>query len=228
MDGMGIDPLPEKRCGMDFKDNDQDHKQGEAPSDNAPERRLFLQGATAVMAMLALGKLGQALPSPKFLRPPGGQDEKSFLSKCLRCDRCRSACPTSVIGVVHTEESSLSARTPAMLFHLGYCTFCKRCVEVCPTGALQPFEVKSVKIGLATITDRCIAWNYGGCTVCQNACTYHAIRLDALRRPIVDRSKCNGCGICEKVCPALVMRSYAGGTTRGIEVRPVVNAGGLR
>lgn len=213
---------------MSLKGHEQNDKPVKSQVEDASQRRLFLQRAAAVAAMLALGELGQALPSPRFLRPPGGQEEKSFLSKCLKCDRCRSVCPTSVIGVVHAEESSLSSRTPTMLFHLGHCTFCNRCVEVCPTRALQAFEVRTVKIGIAKITDHCIAWNYGGCTVCQSACSYHAIRLDALKRPIIDPAKCNGCGLCEKVCPALVLRSYLGGTTRGIVVCPVEDAGGQR
>jgi ferredoxin-type protein NapG len=127
--------------------------------------------------------------------------------------------------VAHVEDGILDTRTPVMKFHLGYCTFCKKCTEVCPTQALVPFDIKTVKIGLAAVTDRCIAWNSGGCVVCQRACPYHAIALDGQNRPIVDSAKCNGCGLCEKVCPALVLRSYIGGTVRGIEVRPISQGG---
>jgi ferredoxin-type protein NapG len=177
--------------------------------------------------MLGLGGVGRAMKSTDLLRPPGGQDEISFISKCLKCDRCRSICPTSVIGVAHMEDGILNARTPVMKFHLGSCTFCKKCTEVCPTQALVPFDIKTVKIGLATVTDRCIAWNSGGCVVCHRACPYQAITLDTLNRPVVDSAKCNGCGVCEKVCPALVLRTYIGGTVRGIEVRPTSQRGTL-
>jgi ferredoxin-type protein NapG len=116
------------------------------------------------------------------------------------------------------EDGILNARTPVMKFHIGHCTFCKKCVEVCPTEALTPFDIKTVKIGVAAVTDRCIAWNSGGCVVCHRACPYHAILLDAQNRPVVDSTKCNGCGLCERVCPALVLRTYIDGKVRGIEV----------
>jgi ferredoxin-type protein NapG len=189
-------------------------------------RRSFLAATGVAAAMFGLGEAGRAMKSPELLRPPGAQDEATFLSKCLRCDRCRSVCPTSVIGMAHVEDGILNARTPLMKFHLGYCTFCKKCVDVCPTEALLPFDVKRVKIGVAKVTDHCIAWGAGGCVVCHRDCPYHAIALDEHKRPVVDSAKCNGCGLCEKVCPALVLRSYIGGTVRGIEVVPV-SGGGL-
>jgi ferredoxin-type protein NapG len=131
-----------------------------------------------------------------------------------------------VIGLAHLSNSILDARTPVMKFHLGYCNFCNKCVEVCPTQALKPFDIKTVKIGLATVKkDICIAWDSSGCTVCQAACPYRAITLDEQNRPVVDSYKCNGCGICEKVCPALVLRSYVGGNVRGIEVTPILTRG---
>ena len=46
--------------------------------------------------------------------------------------------------------------------------------------------------------------------------------LDSLARgagrPIVDSTRCNGCGICEYRCPSNTYRSFAGGTQRGINV----------
>ena len=35
---------------------------------------------------------------------------------------------------------------------------------------------------------------------------------------MVDPALCNGCGVCENVCPALVYRSFSGGNRRGIKV----------
>lgn len=149
------------------------------------------------------------------------------MARCLRCDRCRSICPTAVIGTAHLSESILAARTPVMKFHLGYCNFCRKCVDVCPTQALQPFDIQTVKIGLAVVQkDICIAWDSRGCTVCLDACSYQAIRLDSQGHPTVDPHKCNGCGVCEKVCPALIMRAYIGGNVRGIAVTPIAEKGG--
>ena len=36
----------------------------------------------------------------------------------------------------------------------------------------------------------------------------------------IDENKCNGCGLCENVCPANVFQSYRTGVERGIVVRP--------
>ncbi|HWR41236.1 MAG TPA: 4Fe-4S dicluster domain-containing protein [Patescibacteria group bacterium] len=191
-------------------------------------RRGFLKITGSTCALLfGLGGMEIILPRSPLLRPPGGQDEANFISRCLRCDRCRSVCPTHVIGLANLSDSILEARTPVMKFHLGFCNFCHQCVKVCPTRALQPFDIKTVKIGVAAVKQNiCIAWDSGGCMVCMNACPYHAITLDRQNRPVVDSQRCNGCGICEKVCPALVLRSYIGGKVRGIEVTPLAKRGG--
>ena len=180
-------------------------------------RRDLLTAAAGTASLLALGGVGRFAPGGEFLRPPGAQDEKSFLARCVRCDRCRGVCPASVIGV---GEGFTASRTPVLNFRLGYCDFCGKCADICPTGALLPFDEKTVCIGLAEITDRCLAWNSGGCNICVEQCPYRAIVFDGQRRPVVDAAKCNGCGLCENVCPALVLRSYTGGVVRGIIVRP--------
>ncbi len=192
-------------------------------------RRTFIKYTGGVLAVFLLGVSGtiESRGQGDLLRPPGGQDEQEFIAKCLKCDRCRSVCPTSVIGLANLSDGIRNARTPVMKFHLGDCTFCNKCVEVCPTQALQPFAMETVKIGSAEVKKEiCIAWQSGGCTVCAEACSYQAIILDEQKRPLVDSAKCNGCGICENVCPALVLRSYTGGNVRGIVVMPVSQKGG--
>lgn len=184
-----------------------------------------MTAAGSIAALVGLGAFVRNGRRKSFLRPPGGQDEETFIARCIKCDRCRSVCPRSAIGVVPASDGLLEARTPVMKYHIGSCDFCNKCVGVCPTEALQPFDIKSVKIGIAVVTDRCIAWDSGGCTVCGRECSYGAISFDAQKRPVVDQAKCNGCGVCENVCPALVLRSYVGGTVRGIEVRPVHDRG---
>ncbi|MBP2635402.1 MAG: periplasmic polyferredoxin [Firmicutes bacterium] len=203
--------------------NKSKNAQSMMPNSAKHSRRTFLKiSAGALGLFLGLGGLARAIPHKTLLRPPGGQDATSFIAKCVRCDRCRSACPSSVIALAHLSDSILNARTPVMNFHLGYCNFCNKCVEVCPTQALKPFDIKSVKLGLAVVQqDTCIAWQSRGCMVCVTACPYQAITLDNQKHPVVDSQKCKGCGMCEKVCPALVMRSYSGGKVRGIVVTPI-------
>lgn len=196
----------------------------ESPRDesyNKLSRRTFVASGVGLVLMFGLGAVAKAAPKKAFLRPPGGQNEKTFLSKCIKCDRCRSVCHTSAIGIVPIEEGLLQARTPIMKFHIGSCDFCNKCIDVCPTGALESFDKHSDKIGMAVLTDVCIALNFGACTLCHSACPYKAIDLDDQKRPSVNEQKCNGCGVCENICPALIMRSYVGGKMRGVEIRPI-------
>ncbi len=78
------------------------------------------------------------------------------------------------------------------------------------------------RIGVAVIDgDRCIGWIQGSCRVCVDACPYDAMSTDASGRPVVDATRCNGCGICEYRCPSNTYRSFSGGTRRGINVEKV-------
>jgi ferredoxin-type protein NapG len=223
MGGVAVDPDERRDGGFD----------GAAPQKQTMSRRGFLVAAGGLAVMVGLGGAVKVLAPRDLLRPPGGQDEAAFISRCLKCDRCLGACPTRVIGLAQLDDGLVNAHTPIMKFHLGACTFCGRCTEVCPTRALQPFGVTrssfdgesvlvpDLKVGLAVVDRRrCIAWNHGTCEVCVKACPYGALSRDADGHPIVDGAACNGCGVCVHVCPALTARTYVGGTTRGIEVVP--------
>jgi ferredoxin-type protein NapG len=186
-------------------------------------RRKFLQGVCGAGIMLGLG--GLAIPAKSaasLLRPPGGQDPKWFEALCLKCNKCLEICPTNVVALARLEDGLLLSRTPVLNFHLGYCTLCGKCVDVCPTGALKPQDPKTVKLGVAQVDEEnCIAWQWGGCTACKLICKYEAISLDASNRPVVNQSKCNGCGQCEYICPAVKLRSLKVGQSRGIVIVPL-------
>lgn len=181
-------------------------------------RRSVIAGSIGVAGLFALGAVASGREAT-LIRPPGSVDETEFLARCLRCDRCRSVCPTGVIGVGSLTDGLAVMRTPVMNFHLGYCDFCRKCAEVCPTGAILDFDSETAKVGLAEVTESCIALRTAACTKCHEACPYDAITLDGANRPVVDRAKCNGCGKCEEVCPANVYQAYKGGAVRGIVVR---------
>lgn len=205
-----------------MEENNPEKLSSEKENEIKTTRRSFLKHTgVACILLMGLGGGGIIAQGKELVRPPGGQDEKSLISKCIRCDRCRSICPTSAITLAKVSDGLLESRTPTLNFHKGYCTFCNKCVEVCPTKALKSFDRDTVKLGKAVVQkDICIAWKTGACTVCKEKCPYDAIKLDSSNRPIVDAGKCNGCGVCEYECPALVLRSYIGGKVRGIVVTP--------
>lgn len=177
--------------------------------------------------MLGLGALAswasrRAHPDPYLIRPPGGQDEARFISFCIKCNRCTEICHKDVIVNAGVSDGPLVARTPKLDFALGYCDFCMDCIVVCPTGALVPVTKAEAKIGFAVIMkDRCIPWQWGGCTRCYDKCPEKAIILDEVKRPIIVDDKCNGCGLCKLICPTDQLRSYKPGQTRGVEIEYV-------
>lgn len=183
-------------------------------------RRSFFAGACGAVGLLALGGASRAWGSSEsLLRPPGAQDEMRFQALCLRCDRCRSVCPRGCIAVGTLEDGVLSVRTPRLEFRRGSCDFCGLCAEVCPTGAVASgFDPATDRIGLAVIDpDRCLAFVSGACRRCVDACPFEAIAWDGV--PHVDAEACNGCGVCENVCPSESLRSFEQGARhRGVRI----------
>ena len=196
-------------------------------------RRSFLLAGAGVSVFLALGGVSKyAFGDVPLLRPPGGQDEKHFIATCIKCDRCRSACPLKCISVANMNDGFINARTPKLDFHRGYCDFCQSrldegkralCVESCPTGSLKPFDHEVDWIGPAVIdTVLCIAYHPegGGCKRCIDGCPYEAISTDSSGRPVVEPEKCNGCGYCEFICPSNSYRAFTGIRRRAITIEP--------
>lgn len=186
-------------------------------------RRGLLAGAIGAVGLFAIGGGSVALGAPDgktLLRPPGGQDEGRFLANCLRCDRCRSVCPQGVVVTAAVEDGVVNVRTPYLDFHRGYCDFCDKCLEVCPTQALVPFDESREKIGVAEVDqDSCLAWRSGACRICIDACPFQAIVADSAGRPVVNEDACNGCGLCENVCPSSTYGSYSGTGLRAVNVK---------
>lgn len=195
-------------------------------------RRQLCFGLGGVAAAFGLGTLKFA-PERQIVRPPGGGDTDRLLANCVRCDRCLEACPHDAIKPAHLEDGVLTVRTPQMDFSSSYCDFCTEenggkplCAAACATGALliaDDVPAEDVPLGIARITtDWCLAYHMIGCRFCYDACPYEAIQLDDTNRPVVDESKCNGCGACESVCVSLTEGSISvGATSRAITVQPI-------
>lgn len=193
--------------------------------DNSKRNMLAVSSALlATTALKAEGKLvdggvalieGKAIPTRNnIIVPPGAQGVKNFTQKCVGCQLCVTVCPNNVLR----PSTSLSRfMQPEASFEVGFCRpECTKCSEVCPAGAILPIDKatkSSTKIGCATlIRENCvIATDNVDCGSCAAHCpsgaismiepadaeTYHGRKI-----PVVDQTRCIGCGACENLCPA--------------------------
>ena len=183
-------------------------------------RRRTLQALGVGAFVAVLGKTNAAaktsrvgkvkVSSELLIRPPGALPEEEFVDRCVRCSECMKVCPTNGLQPALAEAGFRGLWSPVLVPRIGECAQnCNLCSQVCSSQAIQPFtipEKSHLFIGRAVIDrSQCIAWNSDKqCLVCDEACSYHALRwkkVEGVRRPFVDDHKCVGCGICENVCP---------------------------
>ncbi len=165
--------------------------------------------------MVGLEVVSKVTDDRYFLRPPGAQDEKDFLSKCIRCGKCIASCPYFILEAAGAESGG-NVGTPCFNDREGACRLCADfpCVKACPSGALSTIEERSdVSIGTAVINrDHCIALKGIRCEVCFRSCPLngeaitikHSPRegdpIHIIFEPVVNTEKCVGCGICVERC----------------------------
>jgi ferredoxin-type protein NapG len=139
-----------------------------------------------------------------IVRPPGAREETSFLSLCLRCNRCADACETQCIRFFGMAAGRLRGTPYIIPRELG-CNLCLECTQTCPSGALQVREKKEeVKMGLAEVDERlCVSHNGTGvCGACHTVCPLRnrAITQNLRNQPEIHTDDCTGCGLCEEIC----------------------------
>ena len=147
------------------------------------------------------------------ITPPGSLSAANMSKKCTGCQLCVSECPNQVL---RPGTNWMSIMQPTMSYELGYCRpECTRCSEVCPAGAIKPIqkeEKSSIQIGHAVwVKKNCIPLTDGvSCGNCARHCPVGAIEMvpsdpddeESLKIPVVNESRCIGCGACENLCPA--------------------------
>ncbi|HEX9015895.1 MAG TPA: 4Fe-4S dicluster domain-containing protein, partial [Chloroflexota bacterium] len=107
-----------------------------------------------------------------------------------------------MITPVLLADSPAAAGTPRLNFREGYCNLCEQCMAVCPTGALVPTGKDTIRLGVAQIDEStCVAFKRSGCRICVEKCPEKAIEAVKSNKLVIDLGRCNGCGLCENVCP---------------------------
>lgn len=176
-----------------------------------------LVAKTKKMSRLAGGIFNGQQPSevPVAVTPPGVFDRKEFLDRCTGCGLCISHCMTGVLRPSTTEYGLLRVLHPVKDYDRARCAVgCTRCTNLCPTGALHPLtkeEKLHSPVGLARVDlTLCTSFTKNEtCGKCAEACKPEAITMSnrhiASRglAPVIDPSRCIGCGSCQFVCPSL-------------------------
>ena len=147
------------------------------------------------------------------LTPPGSLSAQNMAQHCTGCQLCISECPNEVL---RPSGDWLHLMQPVMSYERGYCRpECTRCSEVCPAGAIKPIrheDKASTQIGHAVwVRKNCIPLTDGvDCGNCARHCPVGAIEMvpdnpddeEPVMIPVVNETRCIGCGACENLCPA--------------------------
>ena len=181
-------------------------------TDPTRRRLLAAMGGGAAAAFFLHISPSASLRDEAVIRPPGALPEEEFLATCVRCGQCVKACPTNTLQPALGPGGTEGMMAPVHWMRLAGCDQdCTLCGQVCPTQAIRDLPIgerRYAKIGTARIlAERCVVWAEGKkCLVCDEGCPYGAIDWKTegdVRLPAVNESKCNGCGMCQQLCPVL-------------------------
>lgn len=191
------------------------------------QRREAFKTGFSLLALVAGGvavgtQYASATQLPR-LRPPGALSEDAFLTKCIRCGLCVSACPFDTLRLAQFRDNGVGIGTPFFEPRKIPCYMCTDipCTEACPTDALDKkalseqgsYDINKARMGIAVVDElNCVAYLGVQCDACYRACPLidKAIVIDARHNdrtgkhamllPKVDPAYCTGCGKCEHAC----------------------------
>lgn len=121
---------------------------------------------------------------------------------CLKCERCLKACKTN---------KAIYFKNSIRLVDYSKCKGCLNCVQVCPRNAIEvtsvmPNQVLSIKIDhdKCNMCGLCLDDNGNFCP--KNLYYKDSIKkdgkeTDGIRFKFKEIAKCQGCLVCEKLCP---------------------------
>ncbi len=132
------------------------------------------------------------------LVPNGGAKSCSY--GCLGFGSCVKACDFDAIHVVNG----------VALVDSGLCKACGKCVAACPKKLIELRPVSGVaNVACSShgkgkpVMDACKSGCIG-CTLCEKQCEHGAIVMDN-NIPLIDYTKCTGCGKCAEKCPKKII-----------------------
>lgn len=148
-------------------------------------------------------------PAKALRRPPWALAEAEFSSACTGCADCIGACPESILVADRDNH-------PVVNFALGPCTFCGACVRACGAGAFAPAGAASEPAPASapwaakpTVGETCLSTAGVICRTCADSCDRRAIMfrlaVGGHATPMIDSTRCNGCGACVAPCPAAAL-----------------------
>ena len=166
------------------------------------QRREAFKTGFSLLALVAGGvavgtQYASATQLPR-LRPPGALSEDAFLTKCIRCGLCVSACPFDTLRLAQFRDNGVGIGTPFFEPRKIPCYMCTDipCTEACPTDALDKkalseqgsYDINKARMGIAVVDElNCDAYLGVQCDACYRACPLidKAIVIDARRNECV-------------------------------------------
>jgi len=140
--------------------------------------------------------------------------------RCCGCGICTKVCPTSAIELGPVIEIATGMDAPPVMIDEKKCSFCGMCAAFCPHKAIkiendiQKDDYPQLRSSIE-VNENCLP-----CKLCEKVCDSKAIdvKFNMLKKEsivpyrqmakgeiIIDKDRCNFCGICAEFCDAFFL-----------------------